>query len=408
MRTIAIVGAGQAGLQLALGLQQHGYAVTLVSDRTPESIWSGSVMSTQGMFHDALETERALGLNLWDAECPPVESMAIRIAGPDGAPALEWQANLERPGQAVDQRVKLAGWMRLFAERGGTLVYAAAGVDDLERLAESHDLVVVAAGKGPISQLFPRDAERSPYSEPQRVLALVTVSGLEEGEYNQVAINLIPGVGEFFVIPGMTTSGPCHNLLIEAIPGGPLDCWDDVGTAEEHLARTMECLERILPWEAARFANARVCDDKASLRGRFAPTVRQPVGTLPSGRVVLGMADTVVLNDPITGQGSNNAAKCATAYLNSILAHGDAPFDAAWMQATFDEFWQYAAYVTGWTNAFLAPPPPHVIDILGAASQAPALASRFVNGFNHPPSFFPWLVDPDAAREAIASAMAAS
>jgi hypothetical protein len=303
--------------------------------------------------------------------------------------------------------VKLAGWMRLFAERGGTLVYTAASVDDLERLAESHDLVVVAAGKGAISQLFPRDAERSPYDAPQRVLALVTVSGLEEGAYNQVAINLVPGVGEFFVIPGLTTSGPCHNLLIEAIPGGPLDCWDDVGTAEEHLARTRECLERILPWEAARFANAQVSDANASLRGRFAPTVRQPIGTLPSGRAVLGMADTVVLNDPITGQGSNNAAKCATAYLNSILAHGDAPFDAAWMQATFDDFWQYAAYVTGWTNAFLAPPPPHVIDILGAASQAPALAERFVNGFNHPPSFFPWLVDPDAAREAIASAMAA-
>ena len=83
MRNIAIVGAGQAGLQLALGLQQHGYAVTLVSDRTPESIWSGSVMSTQAMFHDALETERALGLNLWEDECPPMESMAIRVAGPD-------------------------------------------------------------------------------------------------------------------------------------------------------------------------------------------------------------------------------------------------------------------------------------------------------------------------------------
>jgi len=121
---------------------------------------------------------------------------------------------------------------------------------------------------------------------------------------------------------------------------------------------------------------------------------------------VLGMGDAVVLNDPLTGQGSNNAAKCAAIYLERILAHADAPFDAAWMQATFDRYWEYAAYVTQWTNAMLAPPPPHIIDVLGAASQAPALAQRFANGFNNPPSFFPWLVDPVAAQDAIEHAMA--
>ena len=55
MRLIAIIGAGQAGLQLVLGLQSHGYGVTLVSDRTPDEIWHGAVMSTQCMFHDALD-----------------------------------------------------------------------------------------------------------------------------------------------------------------------------------------------------------------------------------------------------------------------------------------------------------------------------------------------------------------
>ena len=33
-RKILIVGAGQAGLQLAHGLLQHGYQVTLMSART--------------------------------------------------------------------------------------------------------------------------------------------------------------------------------------------------------------------------------------------------------------------------------------------------------------------------------------------------------------------------------------
>jgi len=35
MRKIAIVGAGQSGLQLALGLLQKGYEVTVISNRTP-------------------------------------------------------------------------------------------------------------------------------------------------------------------------------------------------------------------------------------------------------------------------------------------------------------------------------------------------------------------------------------
>lgn len=35
---ILIVGAGQSGLQLALGLQQHGYDITVMSARTPEEI----------------------------------------------------------------------------------------------------------------------------------------------------------------------------------------------------------------------------------------------------------------------------------------------------------------------------------------------------------------------------------
>jgi hypothetical protein len=43
------------------------------------------------------------------------------------------------------------------------------------------------------------------------------------------------------------------------------------------------------------------------------------------------MADAVVLNDPITGQGSNNAAKRAELYLAGILEHGDDPFSAEWV-----------------------------------------------------------------------------
>jgi 2-polyprenyl-6-methoxyphenol hydroxylase-like FAD-dependent oxidoreductase len=47
LRKILIVGAGQAGLQLALSLRAEGYEVTLMSARTPEEIRTGwPILST--------------------------------------------------------------------------------------------------------------------------------------------------------------------------------------------------------------------------------------------------------------------------------------------------------------------------------------------------------------------------
>ena len=65
MRKILIVGSGQSGLQLALGLQARGYDVTVMTARTAEEIRDGQVMSTQCMFEYSLDLERGLGLDLW-------------------------------------------------------------------------------------------------------------------------------------------------------------------------------------------------------------------------------------------------------------------------------------------------------------------------------------------------------
>src|SRR3712207_749815 len=108
---------------------------------------------------------------------------------------------------------------------------------------------------------------------------------------------------------------------------------------KQHLSLTLDLASKYTPWVYERARNVELTDARATLHGRYTPTVRRPVAHLPGGGTVLGMADVVVANDPITGQGSNTAAKCAAAYLAAILAHGDRPFDAAWMQATFDAFW---------------------------------------------------------------------
>ncbi|UGS36032.1 styrene monooxygenase/indole monooxygenase family protein [Capillimicrobium parvum] len=402
MSKIAIVGAGQAGLELALGLLQNGFEVTVVTNRTGEEIRTGRVLSSQCMFDRALQTERNLGLNLWDDECPPVEGIGLVVVGPEGSTVIDWAARLTAPAQSVDQRVKIPAWMDLLTQRGGELRHADAGVAELDDLARSHDLVVVASGKGEIGRLFGRDEERSPYGEPQRALALTYVEGYRDrDDFPAVTFNLIPGVGEYFWFPALTTTGPCHIMVFEGIPGGPMDCWGDVSTPDEHLARSLEILERHMPWEAERARGARLTDPNGILAGRLTPTVRHPVAELPSGAPILGMADVVVLNDPITGQGSNNAAKCAGHYLASIVDRRDG-FDRAWMQATFDRYWQEARPVTEWTNMLLAPPAEHVVEVLGAAGAIPGLASRIVNGFDDASNLMPWWGDAEAAREVVA------
>jgi hypothetical protein len=252
--------------------------------------------------------------------------------------------------------------------------------------------------------LFERDAQKSQFDAPQRALALTYVKGLTpRPHHSAVAFNLIPGVGEYFVFPSLTTTGPCEIMVLEGVPGGPMDCWEGISSPAEHLAKSKWILDTFLPWEAERAKNVELTDDNGILSGRFAPTVRKPIAKLPSGKAVFGMADVVVLNDPITGQGSNNASKCAKIYLDSILAQGDKPFDQAWMQATFDRYWDYVQYVTGWTNALLQPPPPHVLNIMGAAQGIPVLARRIANCFNEPLDLFPWFAVPEEADKYLKS-----
>lgn len=393
MRKILIVGAGQAGLLLALGLQSRGYETTVMSPRTPDEIRNGRLMSTPCVFGRALRHERELGLDLWAGQAPRIEGVGISVAAPAGTGAavpvgraVDWLGRLDAYAQSVDQRVKTAGWLETFVERGGRLVLHGAVVAELDRLAVGYDLVLIAAGRGGPTSLFARDVARSPYETPQRALAVSCVYGLgpraEHPDVEAVRGNLLPGAGELVVMPSLTTSGRCDVLCWEAIPGGPLDVFDGITDPSEHLAVTLDLMERYTPWEYARARRVELTDDQATLSTRVTPVVRDPVGRLPGGTAVLGVADAVVTNDPLTGQGANLAADCATSYLDSIVARGELPFDEKWMRRTFGRYWESARRVTRWTNTVLAPLPPHVFELLRAAERSPAVADRIANSFD--------------------------
>jgi hypothetical protein len=408
MRKILVVGAGQSGLQLALGLQTHGYEVTLMSNRTPDEIRTGRIMSTQCMFDSALRHERDLGLNFWESQAPRIEGVGVSVAGPDGHRAIDWVGRLRGYAQAIDQRVKMAGWLDTFSRRGGQLVIHGAAVSDLDYFSRMYDLVLVTAGKGELVNMFRRDAARSPYTEPQRALAAVYVHGLgprpEHPEFDAARCNLVPGVGELIVQPVLTTSGRADALFWLGLPGGPLDAFGDVRDAEGHLALPLVLMRRYVPWEYDRTAGVEPTDAGAALVGRYTPVVRHPVAQLPGGGPVLGAGDVVVANDPLTGQGANTAAKCAAVYLAAILEHGDKEFDEAWMRRTFERFWEIAGPVTTWTNTMLAPPAEHVLRLVGAAEGLPGVADRFANGFDDPADFEGYFYDAGKTEAYVAEA----
>lgn len=382
---ITIIGGGQAGTQLALGLQRDGWDVRLVQDRTPDEIRAGNVLSGQVMFEPALEVERRFGLAAFQDRSPPIHDIHVTVSGETfDERALDWTGRLSSPARTTDQRLKISGWGEEFVARGGRLEIRRVGIPDLEDYARSSGLVIVAAGKGPISQIFDRDDERSVFTMPQRALALTYVRGMEPGLGSVAAYAVVPGIGEYIISSAMTVDGPCEIITFEGVPGGPMDSWHEVGSAGDHFRHSLTLLRQFVPWEAERFKHAELTDEHGIMTGRFTPVVRKPVGELPSGRLVLGMADAVVLNDPIAGQGANNAAICAGIYYDCITERGDRPFDRDWMQGTFDKYWNEAKASTKWSNMLLQPPEPAVTKLLRDAQHDPRVASRFVNSFAYP------------------------
>lgn len=403
MRRITIVGGGQAGLPLAFGLLEQGYEVTIVSNRTPDDIRNGKVMSSQCMFEPSLQIERELKINHWESVCPDIEGISFSVVDPEKnrLKLIEWSSPLSNAAQAIDQRIKMPAWLEKFSSCGGKVIIQDVGINELEILTQENDLVILAAGKGEVVNLFEVDKARSYFEKPQRSLALTYVHGLEPSSFPSISFNLLPGVGEYFVFPALTLSGPCHIMVFEGIPGGPLDVWKDIRTPQEHLEASKSILNNYLPLEAERADNIELTDSKGFLSGSFTPTVRKPVLTLPSGRLVFGLGDALVTNDPITGQGSNNAIKASKIYLDSIVERGGKAYSREWMEQTFELFWRYAYWVVKWTNSLLVPPPQHVLNLLTSAAESPALASVITNGFNNPPDLYPLWDDAEECERLI-------
>ena len=224
-----------------------------MSNRTADEIRSGRVMSTQCMFDTALQHERDLQLNFWESQAPKIEGLGVSVAAPGSwtrGRAIDWVGKLDGYAQSVDQRVKMAGWMETFAQRGGQLVIHGAAVSDLDYFSRAYDLVLVSAGKGELVSMFAPGRRplpvRRPAARPRRRLRpRARHRARSTRSSTRCAATWCRASASCSSCRPSRTSGRADILFWEGIPGGPLDVFQGVKDPAEHLSLTLELMETL-------------------------------------------------------------------------------------------------------------------------------------------------------------------
>lgn len=385
MKQIGIVGAGIAGLQLGLFLQQHGIGATIYSDRTADQIRSGRISNFVVRFNRTRERERALGVNHWEDPDFGVFGVHMHI-GID--PPLIWSGSFKHQASGVDMRIYQSTLLEDFAERGGKVVIGALDSREIALLAEGHDLMVIASGRGSVPDMFPRDPARSPFTEPPRLLTGAIFKGLDFPDPLGVIYASSPGNGEIFQAPFTTFSGRENTILFEGIPGRAFDVltrtrYED--DPKKFVETALDLLRQHAPpiYERVDPQKFDVLRSQDVLQGAVTPTVRHGYLKLAHGKFALALGDLQMQNDPIVAQGANTGSRCAW-LLGEALLLEDRPLDEAFCRELEAKLWEAGRAATEWTNLLLQPPPDYVIELFAAASQNQALADELIENFDAP------------------------
>lgn len=414
MRKIAVVGAGQAGLQLGFGLLKAGYEPTIYSDMTARQIYDGPARPVTIQFDPSVTFEDELELRFWQGNHHSlIHEVHMTVFSPEGEKLMVVNGEFDKPAQCMDLRMKFSKWLEEFETRGGHIVIETCDIDSIERMASKNDLVIIAAGRGQFMELFEKDESKMEFDGPQRQVAMFCtrgcnmhkqLEGVPGAKNKQISrYSVIAGVGEIIKAPYLSKSGEEHHYVqFEAIPGAGMDMFDRRADVAEQYDMSKEWVRKHQPLIYELIADSTTTLEKEWVCGMIPPTVRKPVGRLPSGNVVFAVGDAAILNDPILAQGLNGASKWMALLLKQIVARAGAPFTAEWMQDSFDEYWQTAQYNNKFTNTGLRGPDEVQRKLMLAASQNKKLAHKFINSIGAAYKFHPWYWDAKEADKIIA------
>ncbi|MGY1947511.1 styrene monooxygenase/indole monooxygenase family protein [Nocardia asiatica] len=417
-RSAAVIGAGQTGVTAALGLLDAGFDVTLYSEREQRALRDDvPATGTALEFGETQQAEAALGLDSYTARAPRHSGLSVRIAGPDRAELIQFDGHFHGfAGVAVDTRLKADERLTAFQERGGRFVVEQVTPETLDGIAAANDLTLVATGRGGLSDLFPVDAQRTPYDAPQRSLLTVTVTGIGHDErvfaHRSVAggahsgFSILADQGEGWWGPYLhKDAGPSWAFLGWARPGSDWEKRFAAADSAESAHRIVQDLYRdYIDWDLPEvLATKTIPEDPHSwLKGAVRPVVRSGVGRTAGGHLVAALGDTAIAYDPIAGQGAQSGLIQAQRLVAAAAVH-EGPFDEPWIAQ------QYAAFLAARgdaankvTRLFLSDPELGEIGnaFFAAAAVDPAFASALVGLLHRPQPFLP-VDSPEAANEFI-------
>jgi len=381
---IGIVGAGIAGLHLALYLQKHGVDATLITDRAPEDYRNSRLLNTVAHHHVTIAREDYLGVNHWT---DPRDHYYYHDHVFNFPQPLSFRGDFSRPSRAVDYRIYLPVLMNDFMRRGGKIEYRRIDASDIGPLVDRFDLLVVSTGKGPLGQLFTYRPEHTPYSQPQRRLCVGLYTGVRQPNPMNVTLSVSPGHGEMIVIPTITFDGVANALLMENVPGGDMEELATLNYDEDpkhFLSVLLGKLEKHHPTTYDRIDTSRfgLAQPQDLLQGGVVPTVRNTVVEFDGGKCAIALGDVHSIVDPMMGQGAN-VASYAAFVLGEAIVNSDV-LDARFCEKVDLKRQDRVLAAARWTNIMLQPPSEALGMLIGTMSQNPALANEFTENFNYP------------------------
>ena len=395
MAHIGIVGGGIAGLHLALRLQGEGVPVTLYAEKTSAQHLAARLSNVVLRSAPTRARERALGVHHWDGVAPDLVRLRLSVTGPQGP---RFAGVLDPPVHVVDMRIYWSTLLQDFIGRGGEVAYGPLTAADVDHLGGRHDLVIVASGRGSLCTLFPAIPRHSPYTAPQRLVVAGLFRGITYPDPCGFDVCISRGNGEILAFPLHSFEPGLTALGIEIIRGGGLDALrqqhydSDPATFNALVLRLLRehapaLYQRV---DESRFAAARAED---VCHVAITPVVRAAYRQLSSGTFAVALGDAHALMDPLTGQGANKASHAAWVVADAILEARR--FDEDFCRQVDGRMCEYVLPVSDACNARLAPPPPHAVELLRAASVHQPIADAYADGFQHPDRFWAIVGSPE-------------